>query len=60
VVEVGGREVGQKLFSIIVYRSGHVQINGHGRREALPEILRMIAQALETGELVLERGSVDD
>jgi ribonuclease HIII len=37
------------LFSVTVYRDGTLEINGHGRHEALPDILRMIAQSLENG-----------
>lgn len=54
-VETSGR-----LFGITVYRDGTVRINGHGRREALPEILRMIADALESGELVLEQAMPEE
>lgn len=41
------------LFSITVYRSGELRIEGHGRQEKLPEILRMIALAIEGGATVL-------
>lgn len=42
------------LFSVTVYRDGTLRVNGHGRREALPEILRMIAEALEDGRIVFD------
>lgn len=41
------------LFSITLYRDGSLRIDGHGRREALPDILRMIALSLENGATTL-------
>lgn len=49
------------LFSITLYLDGSLRIDGHGRRQALPEILRMIALALENGATTLtEYGNEDD
>jgi hypothetical protein len=48
------------LFSITLYRDGSLRIDGHGRRQALPEILRMIALALENGATTLAEYSDDD
>lgn len=42
------------MFSITVYRDGTLRVNGHGRREALPDILRMIAEGLEDGQIVFD------
>lgn len=41
------------LFSITLYRDGQLRIDGHGHRERLPDILRMIADSLEAGATVL-------
>ena len=41
------------LFTVTLYRDGQIRIGGHGRTNALPDILRMIAEAIEGGELVL-------
>lgn len=42
------------LFSITLYRDATIRIGGHGRREALPDILRMIALSFENGATVLD------
>lgn len=41
------------LFSVTVYRTGEIRIDGHGRREALPEILRIVASSIEAGVTIL-------
>lgn len=41
------------LFSVTLYRDGQLRIDGHGHRERLPDILRMIADSLEAGHTVL-------
>lgn len=41
------------LFSVTLYRDGTLRIDGHGRRQALPDILRMIADSLESGATTL-------
>lgn len=41
------------LFSITVYRDGQIRIGGHGREQALPGILRIIAEAIEAGAVAL-------
>jgi hypothetical protein len=48
------------LFSITLYRDGSLRIDGHGRRQALPEILRMIALALENGATTLTEYGGDE
>lgn len=48
------------LFSITVYRDGTLAISGHGRRQALPDILRMIAASLEAGHTTLTGDDDDD
>lgn len=42
------------LFSITLYRDGRIRISGKPRRDRLPEILRMVAEAIETGATVLD------
>jgi hypothetical protein len=41
------------LFSVTLYRDGQIRVDGHGRRDRMPEILRMIADSLEAGATVL-------
>lgn len=48
----------KRLFAITLYRDGQLQIDGRGREDKLPEILRIIADALEAGQTKL--GIVDD
>lgn len=48
------------LFSVTLYRDGSLRIDGHGRRQALPEILRLIATSIESGATVLGTLSGDD
>ncbi len=47
------------LFAITVYRNGRIAIDGKGRHEALPEILRMIALSLEDGRTPLSEYDPD-
>jgi hypothetical protein len=48
------------LFSITMYRDGTLRIDGKGRRDALPDILRMIALSLEAGHTALTEYGDDD
>jgi hypothetical protein len=41
------------LFTLTLYRDGQIRIDGHGRKDRMPEILRMIADSLEAGATVL-------
>jgi hypothetical protein len=48
------------LFSVTLYRDGAIRIDGHGRRHALPDILRMIALSIENGATVLGEWTSDE
>jgi hypothetical protein len=37
------------LFTLTLYRDGQIRIDGHGRKDRMPEILRMIASLLDAG-----------
>lgn len=47
------------LFSITLYRDGQLRIDGHGHRERLPDILRLIADSLEAGHTALSHDESD-
>lgn len=44
---------GEVLFSVTLYRDRTIAIGGHGRYSAIPDILRMVAEAIESGATVL-------
>lgn len=48
------------LFTVTVYRDGRIRVGGHGRHEAMPKILRLIADSIEAGATVLHEDEGDD
>lgn len=50
----------QVLFSLTLHRDGTIEISGRPREGAIPDILRMIAAALESGALTLRGVSGDE
>ena len=48
------------LFSVTLYRDGTIRIDGHGRHDAMPAILRMIADSIEAGATVLSSYDEDE
>jgi len=41
------------LFSVTLYRTGEIRFDGRGRTEAIPDILRIVALAIESGATIL-------
>ncbi len=45
----------EPLFSLTLYPDGTLAIDGHGKEDRLPDILRVIAEALESGTTRMAR-----
>lgn len=48
------------MFSVTLYRDGQIRIDGKAKQEAIPDVLRLVARALEDGQTVLSEYDEED